>query len=358
MAANKIVNSKFEYTLDPFAQPVPTYEQFITSEVRAYLAKYADPLTLCFKLLIDFDKPYGLFAAEENVNSALGYLKRIGDVVRYEMLKHWIEVFKLFVRNYDFLILNCDGLDTIINIKPGDSFTENDKITLTIRETSDMFIQAILTQYRQIWYDNNRGVEILPANLRRFDIKFLVYNAGYFNMGLYDQTTSNNLTDLDVDTLIYPTIKKLSEGNFQETGPFKFNHHLISIYDASINNEESGKSFFASINNEMQGDYVKNTMVFNFRFANYSGMFYNTFGNFDFTKTLAMLAARSDSALYTSNHCLSSSVTSYFCPRWRSHSWIPIRPSPSRRFFSLTLYTLSYGRSALSVPQTRNLDAR
>lgn len=70
------------------------------------------------------------------------------------------------------------------------------------------------------------------------------------------------------------------------------------------------------------------------------------------------LAARSDSSLYTFNHLCSSGVTSYPSPRWSSQEWIPISPNPSLRFFSRTLYTFSYGKSARNVPHTRNLVAR
>jgi hypothetical protein len=288
------LDSKYNYNVSGhWGEENAEWEIFITPEVRAYQSKYSDPLTLCFKLMIDFDKPYGLFASEDNVDSALAYLKRIGDVVRYEMLKHWIDIFTTFIRKYDFLITGCEGVDVIVNAKAHEAFTENDKITFNIRETSDMLVQSLLTQYRRIWYDSNRGVEVLPANLRRFDIFILIYNAGYYNMGLYDAMEANGLEyDRDVETKIYPTLKKLSEKYFVEKSDYKFNHHLIEIQDASINNEESGKSFFATLTNEQTSDYVKNTLVLNFRFASYKGIFNNIFGEFDFVKTLALAAAQ------------------------------------------------------------------
>lgn len=268
-------------------------EVFITPEVRAQQAKYADPLILNFKLMIDYDKDYGLFADESKIDSALAYLKRIGDTTRYELLKIWIERFKSFIKNYDFLILNVDGIDSIVNAKPHEAFKEDDKLSFTIRETSDMFFQSLLTAYRNIWYDNNRGVEVLPANLRRFDCNILVYSAGYYNMVLYDNLYSDvNDTQLNkVERMIYPTIKKLSQDYFVENSTYEFNHHLIVIGDAQINNDDSGKSFFGTISNEMSGDNVKNNLTLNFRFAEYTGTFNNVFGNFDFVKLLAMSAA-------------------------------------------------------------------
>jgi hypothetical protein len=265
-------------------------EIFSTAELRAYKTQYIDPLTLNFKLMIDYSKPSGLFAKEDVINSALAYLKRIGENERFNMLKRWIEVFQNFIKNYDFLILTCDGISEIVNAIPYHAFTNDHKITLTIRETSDMLVQSLLTTYRHIWFDDIRCVEVLPANLRKFDINILIYSSGYFNMSLYDSTI--NSKDIDEQTKIFPTIRKLSDKYFfYNAEKYEFNHHLVEIKSASINNEESGKSFFETISNEVSDDYVKNTMVFNFRFAGYKGVFNNIFGEIDFVKELAIVAA-------------------------------------------------------------------
>ena len=264
-------------------------EIFSTAELRAYKTQYVDPLTLNFKLMVDYSKPYGLFADEKVTDSALAYLKRIGEIERYHMLKRWIEIFMDFIKNYDFLILTCDGLSDIVNKEPYHVFTNEDKITISIRETSDMLIQSLLTTYRHIWFDDFRCVEVLPANLRRFDINILVYNSGYYNMHLYDSTINS---DLPEQTKIFPTLRKMSDKHFLfNANEYEFNHHLITIADASINNEESGTSFFETISNEANDDFVKNTLVFNFRFANYRGVFNNIFGEIDFVKELAIVAS-------------------------------------------------------------------
>lgn len=268
------------------------FDTFITPEVRAYMAQYADPLVLNFKLMFDFSKPYGLFADESNIDSALAYLKRIGETVRYEALKNWINIFKIFVKNYDFLILNCDGIDNVVNQKPWENFTDDDKITITVRETSDMMIQSLLTTYRQIWFDYERQVEVLPVNLRRFDLAILIYSAGYFNMVLYDSYINNKQRNEPI-TKIYPTIKKMSDEYFIDNAEsYDFNHHLIMLIDAQINNEDSGKSFFESINNEPNDEYRKNTIALNYRFASYTGTFNNIFGEFDIVKELALASSQ------------------------------------------------------------------
>lgn len=274
------------------------YKDYSTGEQRAFFSKYTDPLTLNFKLLIDFDATTGLFAAEENVNSALAYLKRIGpqENTRYEMLKHFIEVFKTFIKDYDFLILEIIGLDIIHNAKAFEQFIEEeDKIEVRIRETSDMLIQGLLATYRHIWFDNKRGVEVIPINLRRFNMNVLVFSAGYFNMLFYDDSPEFKdevENDSINERLIYPTIKKLDDRTFKNVSSEKYNHILFSIQGCSINNEESGKSFVETVSNEMSSDYVKNTMVFNFRFAEYSGRFNNIMGDMDFLKLLTLMSAQ------------------------------------------------------------------
>lgn len=285
----KSLNSKKRYSDDE-----GNNRNIITSEFRALHMPYVDPLTLNFKLMLDFSHKSGLLADESNVDSALAYLKRIGQNDRYEMLKVWIDKLKLFVKNYDFLILNVEGLDNVTNKKPGDAFGIEDKLKFTIRETSDMRFQSLITIYRMIWFDNIRNVEVIPANLRRFNGSVLVYGGGYYNMMLYDQSTADKNEPSTTPRDVYPTILKLSDDFFVENArptSYGFNHHLVSFIDLQINTEDSGREFFTSPTNDVGGDMVKTSIVFNYRFASYSGMFNNIFGTIDFVSVLATAAA-------------------------------------------------------------------
>lgn len=274
------------------------YKEYITGEQRGHSAKYADPLSLNFKLLIDFDSEVGLFADEKHINSALSFLKRIGETTRYEMLKNWIEIFKIFIKEYDFLLLEVEGLDMILNLKPGNTFIEEEaKINITIRETSDMLIQGLLSTYRHIVYDDIRSVEVLPTNLKRFNTNILVFSAGYYNMIFYDdgdKLTNKNqsLTTTSVEKLIYPTLRKLQDNEFNNKGAEKYNHLLFQMESCFINIEESGKSFLENVSNEMSGDYVKNNLALNFKFGTHKGRFNNIIGDIDFVGLLAIIAAQ------------------------------------------------------------------
>lgn len=268
----------------------------VTPEIRARQAPYADPVTLNFKWMIDWKKSYGLFADESNINSALAYLDRIGEKERYEMLKIFISKFQEFIRDYDFLILNCEGLAEIVNRKPYEFPKEDeDKVSFIVRETVDLRIQALLTLYRQIWFDDIRCVEVLPANLRRFDCYILVYSAGYYNMALYDVTkpyeSYESVKETEREKLLFPTLKKLTKMNEEDISNLPFNHSLIEIHDASFVNEESGKNFFSELSNEMNGDFVKNNITITYRFSYYSGIFHNVTGSFNFSSMLSMLSS-------------------------------------------------------------------
>lgn len=288
-----ILNNKTRYKLD-----AENYAHFILPEYRALTYKFSDPLSLCFKLLIDWDKPSGLLANESNVNSALAYLKRIGELNRYELLKKWIEVFGVLVRNYDFLLMEVEGLDQVMNSNPNHMFTGNDeeKITLNFRETKDMLVQSLISMYRSIWFDDVRCVEVLPSNLRKFDISILIYSAGYYNMFLYDVMTEADMTDtnINIDRQVLPTLRKLSDDYFYAKNPngLGFNNILINFGSCEILVTESGKNFISKVSNEMSDDMVMNDISFDFKTASHIGAFNNIFGNFNITELLALSAAQ------------------------------------------------------------------
>ncbi len=265
-------------------------KKYLTGVDRGYLAQFADPLTLNFKILVNFDKPYGLLAAEENENSALAYLKRIGDEGRYNQLVQWKKIFQILIQDYDFLMLDVEGLDTPKLAKPYEAFNEDeDKITITFRETSDMLVESLVSMYRHIWFDDVRCVEVLPSNLRKFDISILLFSGGYYNSVLYDDNGEENP---DIEKLIFPTRRKLADNNFKNPLSEKFNHVLFNFGSCSFVPEEFGKSFLETISNEPGGDMVKNNITFSYKFANVKGRFNNIMGDYDFVAFLALMAAQ------------------------------------------------------------------
>jgi len=283
------------------------FPDYITGEVRALNAKYADPLTLCFKLLIDFDKPTGLFATGDHMDTALNYLNRIGQKDRASMLSRWIDMFKIFVKDFDFLLEEVEGLDIIQNKEFGHMFQDTDKVSITVRETTDMMFQSLLSTYRHIVFDDIRCVEILPRNLLSFNASILVYSAGYYNMLLYDQNEVN--PDYDVEKMIFPTLRKLGDNSFSSRTMEEFNHQLYIMNNCTINNEDSGRPFAANVSNHTSSDFVTNNLTFNFRFASYKGRFNNIMGDFDFVGFLAIASAQNRISNFAPEDKVSTKIT-------------------------------------------------
>ena len=262
----------------------------ITSEDRARSALYADPVTLNFKLLIDFNCKHGLFG--NGVNSATDYFNRIGDTVRFELMKRFISEFQKFIQDYDFLFIGCEGLQEIFNrnawLVPNEG---EDKVIFTVRETLDLRVQSLISTYNNLWWDDIRMVEVLPANLRRFNCCILIYSSGYFDNLLYGV---NKDTDINSEPgrFVLPTKVKLDHINKigqSITKEARFNHIRVNLIDAQIDTNESGKNFFSELSNEMQGDYVKNSLGLKYRFSNTSGLFTNVSGNRYITDVLITL---------------------------------------------------------------------
>lgn len=259
---------------------------YTTGEDRARVAKFTDPLNLNFKVFIDFDRKGGLVADESNVDSALAYLKRIGEIERYERLQVWIQNIKTLFSDYDFLFEEIEGLDIIQNQKPGQFFVYSpETVKIQFRETLDMYIQSLIVTYHHICFDKIRGVSVLPSNLRKVDLYVLVYAAGYFNMLFHDVVSDETL-----DHLVLPTKRKLSQDVLSLDNLGEFNYTLYEIKSCEID-ASSGSQFLSSISNEMSGDMVKNNLTFKYKFADFSGAYNNLMGGENFYSILALTAA-------------------------------------------------------------------
>lgn len=262
-------------------------QTYTTGEDKARVAKFADPLTLNYKLILDFDRKSGLIADESNVDSALAFLNRIGDIERYEMLKHWIELFKTIVKDYDFLFMDVEGLQEVQFNHPTKFYFDNFKLKFVIRETLDLMIQSLITTYKDICYDNIRGVTVLPSNLQKFDCYVVVYSAGYYNMLFHDFDKDS---DDELDLKVLPTKRKLSDEVLSLDTIDSFNHMLYQFVSCKFD-FESGQDFLNTVSNDMSAEITKNNITLTYKFANSSGTFNNITGNNNFFNLLAQASA-------------------------------------------------------------------
>lgn len=274
----------------------------ITPEIKNMMMPFTDPLWLNFKVFIDTTKEKGFFGRDYNEgkdgqgsnnkqDSALAYLKRIGEEERYQMLKIWQRNFIELVKMYDFLLIEIDGLENIYSAKQDEAWLSENKIKFKIRETADMRVQSLIHTYRQIVYDSSRGVQIIPNNLLSFPLSVMVYASGYFNSELYDLDSTYQE---DTYKRMFPTYKKLD--NIPEVSSFNtihpFNYILFDFPGVTIDMTESGTSFFTDVSNNVGNSMVTNNLTFTFWSCAVNGVFNNTIGQFDFGKILAFLSAQ------------------------------------------------------------------
>lgn len=150
-------------------------DQFMTQlassefDANAFVNELNDPTYLEFIVIPHFNVHHGLFADEKYVNSALAYLKRVGELDRYEMLKTFIDEFQTIMNESMWMFKSISGLDAAMNRKMSEPLLVDSKLSFTAYETVDWRMQALLQLWKSICYDtNDRFVEILPENLRTF----------------------------------------------------------------------------------------------------------------------------------------------------------------------------------------------
>jgi hypothetical protein len=278
-------------------------QNIVTPELRALLFPFTDPLSLNFKILLPHEPSYGLLAKEvrlnanntqtNNLDSALSYLKRIGEEERYIALRKWISVFYDLVKNWDFLILDVEGLTDVFSKPQPNMYEDNVRITLKIKETVEMRVQSLISTYRHIVFDEQRGCYVLPENLRRFTFGILVFSSGYFLESIYGEESSI-LTSPTRNQNILPTISKLDKINDLKDIPrdgttLPFVNQMVFINNAMLNVAESG-NIFDSVSNNPAQDPVTNNLTFDYHFADTAGTFNSVIGAVDLSKLFTTMA--------------------------------------------------------------------
>jgi hypothetical protein len=149
---------------------------------------YQDPTILGFKLFFNFNSPSSrLLSEKENLsNSALNYLTNIGQIERAYYLKRFVEHLRKINNDTPWFFQTITGLgvawkrgfneETFLPALPNDR-----KITINCIESIDLRITALMDLYRKACFDWNYRREIIPWNLRTFDVWIYVYEARIIN---------------------------------------------------------------------------------------------------------------------------------------------------------------------------------
>jgi hypothetical protein len=116
----------------------------------------------------------GLFFHESHPDSAIRYLKSIGEYTRAQMIKELIQgLFEL--QKMPWYIQKVSGLEDIWKIDPAQSFRGKDKkITFETLESIDLKMTYLVDLYRKAAFDSVHMRWMLPSNLRSFKMELVL----------------------------------------------------------------------------------------------------------------------------------------------------------------------------------------
>jgi hypothetical protein len=116
----------------------------------------------------------GLFFHESHPDSAIRYLKSIGEYTRAQMIRELIQgLYEL--QKMPWYIQKVSGLEEIWKIDPEQSFRGKDKkITFETLESIDLKMTYLMDLYRKAAFDAIHMRWMLPSNLRSFKMELVI----------------------------------------------------------------------------------------------------------------------------------------------------------------------------------------
>ncbi len=189
----EIVNYRMEDKQLLFKFPDWTYADWINERSmwqRGISSFMSERGWFYFKIFFDFKTQHGLFGGVLNdsndlhgsVNSAMKFLWTARNYYGHENLNERIVALKKFVSilsniqsNTPWFFKSFKGLDKIPH--PTKDYTKEKFVTINCSEESvDMRVSTMLDLYRFAAYDDILNKEIIPENLRKFDMSIVVFN--------------------------------------------------------------------------------------------------------------------------------------------------------------------------------------
>ena len=160
----------------------------------------------------------GLFFHESHPDSAIRYLKSIGEYTRAQMVKELIQ--GLYeIQKMPWYIQKVSGLEEIWKIDPAQSFRGKDKkITFETLESIDLKMTYLMDLYRKAAFDAIHMRWMLPSNLRSFKMELVITEIRSFQRPspVLPATNTPNLTS-DISEFENP-IKPPPFGNINIPG--------------------------------------------------------------------------------------------------------------------------------------------
>jgi len=147
-----------------------------------------DPTVLGFKLLFNFDQgDSGLLWGTGNTdvdappNTALNYLLSIGDYQRAAYLKQFLYILHGVNNQTPWFWQSIGGLKDLWKQDYNKPLLVDKKIEIECLESIDLRITALMDLYRKACFDWKYRREIVPKNLRQFQMSIYVYEIRYIS---------------------------------------------------------------------------------------------------------------------------------------------------------------------------------
>lgn len=259
---------------------------------RGIYSPSGEPGWFYFKIFFRFDTQFGLLGGLLNDETALNTTNSAGKFLyfanktypkskllqRYIALKKFASILSYISSQTPWFFKNVKGLDKATYT--GTDFTKEKSIEIgTLQDAVDMRLSTLVELYKFACYDELNNREIIPENLRKFEMSILVYNTPIrflhdsaipmTNTGEYHGNEFKSVTNFLMggaahpmsfeNTLSYklytfknceislPELGGLNNGELNNESPFKIGEgNLKIIYDkcyVHTNNETMGMMF-------------------------------------------------------------------------------------------------------------------
>lgn len=221
-----------------------------------------------FKIFFKFDTEFGLFGGigdNPNTNSAINYLTNISGDFQYQSckIKDRIVALHKFINTLKYISLNVPwffkgvhGINNIHNPYTTEFQKEKTIFIECLEEGVDMRIGTLLDLYKYTCYDTINCKEIIPANLRKFDMSVIIM---HMPLKYHHEPTLFN-SENGVFESFGKSLDMNESNDFSRLASFK----MFTFQNCEIMLNESGEYYGDNITNEKPFMLGKNKIKINY----------------------------------------------------------------------------------------------
>ena len=235
---------------------------------------FDEPGWFYFKIFFDFDSNHGLFGSVLNdfspnlaINSAIKYLKYCKSSYKIENIRDRMTALYKFTSILSYInaeapwyfkeIHNIDKLSTpLFEDINKDKFIE---IT-TLPDAIDMRLSTLMSLYQYACYDNINHKEIIPENLRKFNMSIVIFQSPlrYLHTSYTSNKKSELFGGLFSKNINDKTSTRYKDLNHQET---MMSFRIYTLYNCEFDIESFSKVMPSSMSNETPFNLGKNNII-------------------------------------------------------------------------------------------------